>query len=109
MGTLALAYMVLSIIIFVGIPSLLARQGHIRFRTGYALRRAKLPHWLAALFLGLSLWTLCHELVLLSQWLGWVSLDEKKLSAASLVEQWRTVPAILVVLAWGITPAVVEE
>ncbi|MEC9148698.1 MAG: ABC transporter permease subunit/CPBP intramembrane protease [Planctomycetota bacterium] len=109
MGILALAYMVVSIIIFVGIPSLLARQGHIRFRTGFALRRAKLLHWLAALFLGLSLWTLCHELVLLSQWLGWVSLDEKKLSADSLVEQWRTVPAILVVLAWGITPAVVEE
>lgn len=109
MRNLAFGYMAASIVIFVGIPFLLARQGHIDFRSGFGLRNANVLHWLGALVLGLSLWTICHELVLLSQWLGWVSLDEKQINADALVNQWRTLPAILVVLAWGLTPAVVEE
>jgi sodium transport system permease protein len=109
MRNLAFGYMGASILIFVGIPFLLARQGHIDFRSGFGLHKARLLHWVGALFLGLSLWTICHELVLLSQWLGWVSLDEKQINADALVNQWRSLPAILVVLAWGITPAVVEE
>ncbi len=109
MRNLAFGYMGASILIFVGIPFLLARQGHIEFRSGFGIRPAKLLHWVGALFLGLSLWTICHELVLLSQWLGWVSLDEKQVNADALVSQWRTLPALLVVVAWGITPAVVEE
>jgi ABC-2 type transport system permease protein/sodium transport system permease protein len=85
-------------------------MGRVRLASAFRLRRASPAAWLAALLLGLCLWPFAHEaLLLLRQW-GLTTLRPEQLEKSrEMLELWRGVPAVLVVLAMAVTPAVFEE
>lgn len=65
---------------------------------------------IGAAFLGLSLWVLDFELVILAGEAGGGSLNELvRTRVAEMVTQWRTLPVGVVVAAMALTPALCEE
>jgi ABC-2 type transport system permease protein/sodium transport system permease protein len=99
-----------SFLLFVGIPYLSARMSNVNLRSAFQLRPTNLRFWLGALLLGLSLWPFVMELMFQMQHLGLTSLSAKAREAlAEQMKQLPELPPLLVLLAYAVTPAVVEE
>jgi ABC-2 type transport system permease protein/sodium transport system permease protein len=96
--------------LFAGVPLLAAWHNRVRPVSGFALRWPAAVSWLAALLLGGSLWTLAHELVIITQKLGLVTLEAEQFDRArQLLVQLRDIPLPLVLVAMAVVPAVCEE
>ncbi|MCL6503192.1 MAG: ABC transporter permease subunit [Pirellulales bacterium] len=110
LGDKLVAAAAVTALIFGGVPLVAMRLGRVRLRSGLALHP---PPWTAvagAMLLGISLWTLAHEVVVWEQELGVFTLDQAARDrAAALVSLLGELPLWLVVLALGVTPAVFEE
>lgn len=66
--------------------------------------------WLPAVVLGLGSWPWVYELVLWTQQLGLVQLDAERLQqVAEILERWRQVPLVVMVVCLGVLPGVFEE
>lgn len=97
-------------ILFGGLPLAAAILGRVSLRSGFALRSAAPLAFFGAALLGLALWPFAHEIFLLNEWLGLVSLDAERLQPAMrLVEQLPDLPPWLILVALAMTPAVFEE
>lgn len=91
-------------------PLFAAWHGRVQLRTTFALNTPRWTNWLAAVLLGVSLWTAAHELVLLTQRLGLITLDSEKLDRAqTLLGELRGVALPIVLSALALVPAVCEE
>jgi pimeloyl-ACP methyl ester carboxylesterase len=99
-----------NLLLFGGFPLASAWLGRVRLAS--ALRWAR-PGWqacAAALLLGVSLWPLAHELLLVLRAAGFTSLRPEHLERVrDLLGQWREFPAGVIVLALAVVPAVLEE
>ncbi|HEY7309329.1 MAG TPA: ABC transporter permease subunit/CPBP intramembrane protease [Gemmataceae bacterium] len=99
-----------NVLLFVGYPLVAAWWGRLRFSSALRLARPSWQAWAAALLLGLCLWPWVHELTLLMRALGFASLREGNLERVrDMLEQWRTLSPLLIVVAVAVVPAVVEE
>lgn len=97
-------------LLFAGLPVVALRFQHVTLRNGFQLRRVSWFVLIPAVFLGLSLWPFAHELVLLSQMLGLFTLSSSQLEAVQrLLDQWKAISPLWIVLSLAATPAVCEE
>jgi ABC-2 type transport system permease protein/sodium transport system permease protein len=99
-----------TVLLFGGLPWLVAKWRRITFRDAFSLRSPPLLALLGSALLGISLWTGAHELVLLEAKFGLVSLDLSKFEAAKqLVELLPQLPLPLILAAVAAAPAICEE
>jgi ABC-2 type transport system permease protein/sodium transport system permease protein len=96
--------------LFVWLPTHVAALRNVRWKSGFWWQAASPWALLGGAILGLSLWPIAHELVLLSQRLGLANLTEARLmEARHLVEAFRQLPPALVLFCLALTPAICEE
>lgn len=91
-------------------PALAAWRGRVRFLDAFSAYTPRVTSLLGAAILGLTLWVGAHELILLQQRLGWVSISKETMRSAEEmlgVLQRAGLPATLLALA--VAPAVFEE
>ena len=96
--------------IFGGVPWLIARRQRLRLKDCFNWHPPKYLATIGAAILGFCLWPLAHELVLLNQKLGIATLSADQLQGAEkLIDSFKTVPAIVILAAMAVSPAVFEE
>ncbi len=101
---------VLNLLLFVGVPMFVFWRGRVLFRSGFALRGASVVSLLAALLLGVSLWPLVHEAVVVLRQLGLSTLPESlQQESKKLLDRWRELSPVFIVLAMAVLPAIAEE
>lgn len=97
-------------LLFGAVPLAAMHWGRVRLISGLALHRPPLTTMLGAVLLGLSLWTLVHEVVVLEHELGVFTLDQAaRSSAAELVSKLAELPLWLILLTLAVVPAAFEE
>jgi ABC-2 type transport system permease protein/sodium transport system permease protein len=97
-------------LVFVGIPLLLALFQRIRLDSGFGLRRPRFTALLSAIVLGVSLWPLAFELYFLNEALGIKGFHLSQFEAArEIARTLRELPWPLLVTAIGIVPGICEE
>ncbi len=101
---------VITAVVFAGIPVLATLWSRVDWTQGLRLGMpAPLP-LLGAVLLGLCMWPMAHEIVVLSETVGLVSLSDEKISLVLKgVDQWSQIPLPLILIAMGLIPAVCEE
>jgi ABC-2 type transport system permease protein/sodium transport system permease protein len=100
---------VMTAIVFGGIPLAACRLRRVPIRPAFRLPASPLPVFVAAALVGLSLWVLCQEFVVLLNWHD-VSLNPEIVQKLKeYAERLRSIPAPVVVLAVALTPAFFEE
>ncbi len=101
--------------VFGGIPMLAAIIGKDRFGTTFRLVdqrpfTTQLIGLIGGILMGVGLWAFSHELFLVMEWLGIGGLSDDKLQAAkAAAEKLKSVPLVLLLVAFAVTPAVIEE
>jgi sodium transport system permease protein len=97
-------------LLFGGIPLAAAALGRVRLTSGFLVRGSSPGAFAGALLLGLSLWPLAHEVLLLMKDWGLTALrSEQEEHFRALGRQLKDLSPALVVLGLGVVPAVVEE
>ena len=97
-------------LLFAGIPMTAAWLRRVPMIEAFSWRRAGPVSFAAAVLLGVSLWALCHEIVLFEKEIGLTSLDDALLEKVKeLVAQFRDLPVALVLGCLAAVPAVCEE
>jgi ABC-2 type transport system permease protein/sodium transport system permease protein len=104
----------ISLILFIVVPMLLARWQGVRLRDGFQLHGPSPLALAAAAVLGVTLWPLAYDSIILCQQLGLATLSMEKLAEArpellSYVERLRAVPPAIVILSLAVCPAIGEE
>ncbi len=102
-----------SFALILGLPSFVAWYRRIRFRTTFKLvagTRRQWSLWLPVmLMLGLSVWTLAHEVFFYSQ-LIFGTVDTRRFAeVAKFADQLRSMSLFFVLFVFAFTPAVCEE
>jgi ABC-2 type transport system permease protein/sodium transport system permease protein len=101
---------VVSALLFVGIPYVSARMGNVNLLTGFQLRTTSWPFWLGALLLGVSLWLFEAEALARMEHWGFTTISkELREKSKEYIDQWKSTSPLLVLFALAITPAFVEE
>jgi ABC-2 type transport system permease protein/sodium transport system permease protein len=101
--------------LFLVLPLVLARRGHVRFGEGFQLRWPGVVPIVAAMILGLSLWPIDAEIALLLRAMGIDSLlpsmrDQIKIELASWSQELINKNGVIVpLLVLGVLPAICEE
>ncbi|MEM9586495.1 MAG: ABC transporter permease subunit/CPBP intramembrane protease [Planctomycetota bacterium] len=92
------------------VPFLASRLGRNRWLTTYRLHRPALGSWLGAVLIGVAAWTIAHEVFVFADQAGIGGLGEDKIEMArKQVAKMRTASPLLILFAFAVTPAVVEE
>lgn len=95
---------------FGGVPLLAAYLGRNRLTTTYRLRTPSIIVLVAAAVMGLGAWVIAHESFVVAQALGIGILDQDRINQVlRTVGRLREAPPIVVILAFALTPAVIEE
>lgn len=109
-GVRLAASAVVTALLFVGVPVLAAIFQRVRFVAGFQLRFTGVIAFLGAVVLGVSAWPFAHEVFLLNEVIGLGGIDPAKLeSVKSLLNAWRDLSPVVILLSLAITPAVCEE
>jgi ABC-2 type transport system permease protein/sodium transport system permease protein len=109
-GTQLLAGVIITAIIFGAMPIIASWNRRSEFGGGFSAPRNALTVSIGIILVGLSLWTLDHGVVLLSQKIRGATLDPKIVSqAGQYAERLRSLPVAAIVMAFGIVPALFEE
>jgi ABC-2 type transport system permease protein/sodium transport system permease protein len=100
--------------VFFLIPLALTLWQHLRLYTAWQMQAPSPLAVIGALLLGVSLWPFAHELVVIAQQLGFSTLSPAELEklipgVEKYIEELRSVPFAVVLLAMAITPAICEE
>lgn len=96
--------------LFALFPLLVARWQRLGIREAFRLQPAGAVSCLGAVLLGVSLWPLAHEMFLLQRAAGLTSLTDDRIQAAQqLVESWKGISPLWVLLTLAIVPAACEE
>ncbi len=99
-----------NLLLFGGYPLAAAWWGRVRPSSGLRLARPRASAWLAALLLGLCLWPWVHEIALLMRNAGIATLrPEAMKQLEEMLQRWRTLSPVPLVLALAVLPAVLEE
>jgi ABC-2 type transport system permease protein/sodium transport system permease protein len=99
-----------TVLIFGAFPLIFAAQGRVAPASGFQLHKAPFAAFIAAVLLGLSLWPFVLEILLALRRLNLASFGpvyEQKIQA--LVAGWRQLPAVVIIVAYAVVPAVFEE
>ena len=100
----------LTMVLFGGLPWLVAWLARDATRTTFRLAAPPLLSLLAAFLLGLSLWPAAHEIFVIAERLGLGGLNlEKVQQVQETVSQWKALPVWLVLLTMAAAPALFEE
>jgi ABC-2 type transport system permease protein/sodium transport system permease protein len=100
----------LTVVLFAGIPWAILRWQRIPLGMGLAIRGSGWQYLLLAGLLGLSVWPLIFEIVVILQSLGIQSLDISRFAEVEqLLQGWATIPLPLILLAMAVAPGVCEE
>jgi sodium transport system permease protein len=96
-------------LIFGGVPFAACRLRRIPIGPAFRVPDSPLVVFVASAVVGLSLWMICHELLVLLHWKE-VTLDPKLVeSLQNLVTSLRSLPVPFVVFAMAVVPAIFEE
>lgn len=99
-----------TVLVFGGLPALLIYFRRLQVRSTLFLRQPSLVSVTGGLLLGISLWPFAHELVLLAEDAGVVTVSETvRQFTALLVREIAGVSPWLVLLTLAVLPAVCEE
>lgn len=109
---LALSALV-SFTLILGLPVFVSWYRRLNFQTTFRLARGNSIQWRywlpAMLLLGLSTWTIAHEIFYYSQFVI-QSIDAKKLvDVAAFANELKKLPLPFVLMVFAITPAICEE
>lgn len=107
---LLLLQIVISLLLIGGLPALFAWMGRVQWRSGFQLERQAVWSWPAAFLLGFGLTAAVNLLNVLLSEAGLTSLPggmEKR--AEEFAARLHTASLVLVLLAFAVVPAVVEE
>ncbi len=113
LGTRLAIAATVSFVLIMGLPILFALYRKLNFWTTFRLYPGSLSQWRwwlpGMLLLGISTWTIAHEILLYSQiFIG--GIDAKRLGeVATFANQLRELPLPFVLFVFAITPAVCEE
>jgi ABC-2 type transport system permease protein/sodium transport system permease protein len=100
---------VMTALVFGGIPLAACRLRRIPIGPSFRAPRAPLFVFAASALVGLSLWAVCHEAIVLLHWEK-MTLDPKLVEALqNYMARLRTIPAPVVVAAMALVPALFEE
>lgn len=109
-GTQLLMGVVITAVVFGVMPVVACWTRRAEVGGSFSIPRNVLAVSGGILLVGLSLWTLDHGVVLLSQMIRGVTLDPKFLTlAGDYAGRLRSLPVAAIVVAFGIVPAVFEE
>lgn len=109
-GTRLAASAVVTALLFVGVPLIAATIQRVRFASGFQLRIAGVIAFLGAAVLGVSAWPFAHELFLFNELIGLGGIDPAKLeSVKAMLDAWRNLSPLVILVTLAITPAVCEE
>jgi len=109
-GTRLAASAVITALLFAGVPIIAATFQRVRFSSGFQLRLAGATTFVGAVFLGVSAWPFAHELFLFNELIGLGGIDPERIeSVKSLLDAWRDLSPVVVLLTLAVTPAVCEE
>lgn len=106
-----LAIMTLAnILLFGGFAFVAAWLGRVEIKAGFRLGLPAWPALAGALVLGLCLWPFAHELGLGLRSLGISTLSPEQLEKVKeVLVEWRNLSPLILVLALGVIPPVLEE
>ncbi len=96
-------------VVFGGIPLAACLLRRVPLRPAFRLPAAPLAVFVAAALVGLSLWILCQELVVLLNWHDIALNPEIVQKLEEYAERLRSIPIPVVLLAMAVTPAFFEE
>ena len=116
-GTLAYRLWIASLVswaLIFGLPTLVSLYRRIDFRSAFLLSPGRPRDWLvwlpAVVLLSGSLWMIGHELMILSQELGFATFSQEQLKQAqAIAEKLPEVPLALILFTGALTPAICEE
>lgn len=101
---------VVTAVLFTGIPLTMAAWNRVRVVDGFLIKPASGLAFLAAAVLGLSLWAFALEIGVVQRALGIATFSEEQFGLLErFVEQITKLPLPLLILRFGIVPAVCEE
>ena len=96
-------------LVFGGIPLTVCRSRRVPVAPAFALPAAPVPVFIAAALIGLSLWILCQELVVLLNWHDITLNPEIVKRLKEYADSLRSIPVPFVLLVMAVTPAFFEE
>ena len=95
---------------FGALPITAAWLARNNFKTTFQLRPAGLMSFIGATLLGLGAWAFAHEAFVIADALGIGGLSEQQIERAKAsIEKMREASPILLIAAFALTPAVIEE
>ena len=109
-GVRLAASAVVTALLFVGVPIIATIFQRVRFVPGFQLRFTGPVAFLGATIIGLSAWPFAHEVFLLNEWIGLGGINPAALeSVKSLLNAWRNLSPVVILVTLAFTPAVCEE
>ncbi len=99
-----------NVILVGGLPIAAAKWTNVSIGSGLQLRWPRWPAWLAAILFGASMWPFLYALAFAMQSAVWFSDDDAaKALLQEMIEKWRELPFIAILLVIAVAPAVCEE
>ncbi len=97
-------------VVFLAIPALVALFNRVKLGSGLGLVRPTVGALISAVILGFVLWPVAHELFLLNESIGIRSLQVDQLAEVkSLLDRLVHIPLVLILFALAVVPGVCEE
>jgi ABC-2 type transport system permease protein/sodium transport system permease protein len=101
---------VATLLVYGALPGLFLYMQRVQATPAFRAYMPRPEALAAAVLLGMSLWPLAHEAFLLGEWLGLGGVNVEKLKfAQQLLERWRTVSPLLILISYALIPAMCEE
>jgi sodium transport system permease protein len=97
-------------VLFAGVPMAVERWVGVKLLQGLSLRLPSAQAFFAAILLGVSLWPFAHEIFVLQNEHGWISLDAEKIQRVQdLLAAWQQIPLPVILFCAAVAPALAEE
>jgi len=110
LSTLMLCSAAATFVLFAGIPTFAAWRQNVRLAPGFQLQSPPWFAWPVAIVLGFSLWPAAHELIVVAHKLGLAPLSEELMNRVlESLGKWRQIPLPIILLSFGLAPALCEE
>src|SRR5262249_14175384 len=99
-----------SLVLFALFPLAFVLWGRVRLVPAFGLHGSSWLAFLGALLLGVSLWLVLPQVMVLLRYLGVGQISPRVLAQASrLAQQWRELPSGVILISVALVPALAEE